>query len=1146
MVQGLDQVESLKNAVRGLQTATTPAAADLTKLKNAAMALGSATGRTESDLRRSINALKDVRAQLSITGAEYRKLTGTIDQYQRQLDKATGAQQRGGRAAQFGQTVGAVAASGVFGGPEGLLGAGIGAAFGGPAGALAGGAIGAQVGMLRQQLGGTATLAADLEKQRIALRLILKDTAEYNSALEFLAKTSKDYAIPQDRLIKGFTQVAASVVGAGGNIADTKTAFEGVTAGIRGTGRSLEDLDGALLATAQVFSKGKVSAEELRGQIGERLPGAFTLFAEAIGKTPQELDKALERGEVSLQDFLTFAKSVFGEYGENAKIIAESPAAAGDRLQTSLKNLSESVGRLLQPIGASFQNTFADIASYIDGAAKRLANFLGLNKTNADKIGELNNVIITQQKAIDRERAKAASGVSNRGEAAYAIQEFEGRIARAQAELKTLKALEEATQKQGEATRSGLQGQTPGSDSNDKKAAAAAKKAAAEAERLAAEQQRLNEATAKAQVEQARTVFNNQMELVKKRWDYEDQRLKMQRDLQAGALTGIRAEQARAANEFLAQREAIRRQIREATLGVAIAERNAGFNAQMEAVTGQGLSGGGGLSTTGIIARTGNTGDSTGAHLDLRWGDGRPITRADADKYFLVNGKAPSSFGVTSPYGPRNLFGRNFHNGIDFGTPAGSAVSLRGGATFGRDLGNTGAGGYAVEVMTPEGTMRALHLMAGSAMRTGAGAQGVAGQTLRNVAAQGKLGSANAEVQQAGAIQGLTRQQGQETLSQMGAKFVQERTQAMREEIAQMERGNTLALERAKLEQSGMRPELIEAAIKGEGLRLDYLERQAQIRADIARAEEAGDQGAIEYFNNQLAESNTHYERQLELVNALAQAQTAQGVALANYVGQLRLQLAEMTNIENVLISVGQTIETEISTAMSTAVSAVVTGSGSVKQVLAQMFQNIGQSFVQMATQIIAKQMVMIVLQSILKALGAGGFGGGGGGNAATALGSNPNVAAYAPLADGGVFGGGIQPFAKGGVVSRPTFFKFANGGAMQNGVMGEAGPEAIVPLKRGFDGKLGIAQAPAPKGGDSRMRDMMGRSPAQAPSPVLNMKFETTKIGGVEYVSREQLEVAMAQTRRQASRDGAQRGMSMTLDKIQNSPQTRSRIGVR
>jgi lambda family phage tail tape measure protein len=59
----------------------------------------------------------------------------------------------------------------------------------------------------------------------------------------------------------------------------------------------------------------------------------------------------------------------------------------------------------------------------------------------------------------------------------------------------------------------------------------------------------------------------------------------------------------------------------------------------------------------------------------------------------------------------------------------------------------------------------------------------------------------------------------------------------------------------------------------------------------------------------------------------------------------------------------------------------------------------------------------------------------------------------------GNVYGAnGIVPFADGGIVNRPTLFKFAQGGAMQNGLMGEAGPEAIMPLKRGANGKLGIA----------------------------------------------------------------------------------------
>jgi hypothetical protein len=63
--------------------------------------------------------------------------------------------------------------------------------------------------------------------------------------------------------------------------------------------------------------------------------------------------------------------------------------------------------------------------------------------------------------------------------------------------------------------------------------------------------------------------------------------------------------------------------------------------------------------------------------------------------------------------------------------------------------------------------------------------------------------------------------------------------------------------------------------------------------------------------------------------------------------------------------------------------------------------------------------------------------------------------------------------------------------------------------------------------------------------SPVLNMSFQSTSINGVEYVSRDQLESAMAETRRNATRDGAKRGMTMTLDRIQNSSSTRRKVGI-
>ncbi|KQP61685.1 phage tail tape measure protein [Methylobacterium sp. Leaf108] len=61
-------------------------------------------------------------------------------------------------------------------------------------------------------------------------------------------------------------------------------------------------------------------------------------------------------------------------------------------------------------------------------------------------------------------------------------------------------------------------------------------------------------------------------------------------------------------------------------------------------------------------------------------------------------------------------------------------------------------------------------------------------------------------------------------------------------------------------------------------------------------------------------------------------------------------------------------------------------------------------------------------------------------------------------LARGGVIAQGrVRPFASGGIVAAPTYFPMQGG----TGLMGEAGPEAILPLRRGGDGRLGVAAAP-------------------------------------------------------------------------------------
>ena len=255
-------------------------------------------------------------------------------------------------------------------------------------------------------------------------------------------------------------------------------------------------------------------------------------------------------------------------------------------------------------------------------------------------------------------------------------------------------------------------------------------------------------------------------------------------------------------------------------------------------------------------------------------------------------------------------------------------------------------------------------------------------------------------------------------------------------------------------------------------------------------------------------------------------------------------QLEELAIKAEEIKAIYQNVAQTIGSAFGQAFQDVVNGSKGMQEALSDMLQSIGESFVAMAAEIIAKQVAMITLQAILKALGGPSFGGGGGGGGGglpvsggdvssfntTGFGNlSPQAFPVIGSANGNVLKGGFQAFANGGVVKGPTL-----------GLVGEGRyNEAVVPLP---DGR----SIPVQFGGRSA-RDVMGKGAPGMPSPsVLNMSFETTNIGGVEYVSRDQLELAMAQTRRDAAKDGASRGSQLALNKLQNSPATRRQIGLR
>jgi len=442
-VENLQGLNRLKTAVRRVSQEVKASNVDFKKQIANIKELQVNTKNSVNNLRAQKDAFMALRDSVDLTSKEFKQATIEVNKLDKALAKAEGRKtQRGGRGAALAKGVGAIAAGGVFGGFEGAAGAAIGLGVGGPAGAAIGAAIGAQVGGVRQALGATAEYAAELSKLRIALKGVTADQAEYSQALAFVEKTTDDFAIPQEIITRQFTKLQASVSGAGGNLKDTETAFNGIVAAVRATGGSLTDVDAALTATAQVFSKGKVSAEELRQQIGERLPGAFTLFADSMDKTPAELDKALEQGQVSLQDFQKFAVELFDRYGETAKTIADSPDAAGDRLKVVLERLQENVGTLLKPIGAAFQVTFTNIIEFIDAATARLNLFLELGAQGTrNKVQRLSEDITRLLKKQEERKPLVAAGLIRESDIREVEQQLIAKRAQLQAAQATLRDL---------------------------------------------------------------------------------------------------------------------------------------------------------------------------------------------------------------------------------------------------------------------------------------------------------------------------------------------------------------------------------------------------------------------------------------------------------------------------------------------------------------------------------------------------------------------------------------------------------------------------------------------------------------------------------------------------------------------------------
>jgi hypothetical protein len=323
----------------------------------------------------------------------------------------------------------------------------------------------------------------------------------------------------------------------------------------------------------------------------------------------------------------------------------------------------------------------------------------------------------------------------------------------------------------------------------------------------------------------------------------------------------------------------------------------------------------------------------------------------------------------------------------------------------------------------------------------------------------------------------------------------------------------------------------------------------------------------LRYAENDAMAERVRMMQQLTSQAAEPAAFQTQGMAIEAQIATLKDDLAEMTSIATLA---GKSAET-IGGAFGNAFRDLISGAASARQVLAGFFQDVAQGFAQMAAEIIAKQMAMIALQTILKALGAvagGGstFAAGGQGGISPALGFDPGGFAAGDTGIpffGRALGGGVSagrpypvgengpelfvPYQAGSIIPAEATealeainnaslrglsvpFQATAAKASQQGGGSSSSSGLSVPFQRGMEG----LSVPFQRGG---IDGGMGAAGMGAGGGDGLIRFETVQIGELDFVTKDEAQ--------RIGRESAKQGAALALKRYKNNPTDRRGAGL-
>lgn len=206
-------------------------------------------------------------------------------------------------------------------------------------------------------------VARETGRATTALKNVSGTLSAYANNQKYVIDLAKKYGLEVNALTSNFAKFTAAASISGMTMLNQRKVFESVSRASTAFGLSADESNGVMLALSQMMSKGKISSEELRLQMGERLPVALQAMAKAAGVSVAGLDKLLKQGKLMSADILPkFAEAL------NEMI----PNVDTDNIETSVNRLKNTFTEFTSSLGV--QNKYKAFIDWLTGALSGLKN----------------------------------------------------------------------------------------------------------------------------------------------------------------------------------------------------------------------------------------------------------------------------------------------------------------------------------------------------------------------------------------------------------------------------------------------------------------------------------------------------------------------------------------------------------------------------------------------------------------------------------------------------------------------------------------------------------------------------------------------------------------------------------------------------